>query len=669
MDVQLPPGVTPIQVLASVCRDSFKHFVREFWHCIPGASKLVWNWHLDIICAEMEEQAELVFAGKPRDHDTVFNLPFGTSKSSLLSVLFLPWTWTRAPWTKHLKATHTSLLVLDLANKSREVIKSEKYQQCFPDVQFKESNDAKGYYTNTAGGCCFTCTAAGVSPLGLHCHFANLDDIIDPKKMMSEAETATARKFITEIIPTRKDDKAVAYTYLVMQRLGLGDPTDVMIEESKKEGAAKVRHFIMPGEIATDPSTEVKPVELRKFYTADGLMDPKRLPWSVLKEYQARGALFYSTQILQKPYAPTGGMFKETFFLKRVKAAPHDAIRVRSWDRASTDSGGCNTAGTLMARDKDGNFYVGPVKVGQWEPKERDDVMLATAQADRDRFGPNHEPDVVIEHEPGSSGVDAYRYTARHLAGFRVFPERPTGSKQTRAEPWASQCAAGNVYLVESGDWDLQAWIKEHCAFPFGGLMDRVDSASQGFLWLLKKRGGTGVFGVKSPRPSHKPGMLRLMALDYAELETTLVEDPALLIAIVNPTAPDAKSPPHGLAKPAGGVNLKFAGIEPADLQAVWDVPLEPWGIKPAELMMTPAHGKELWRALGRKYAPPLGAIVFASEPVGAALSMACAVADAFRMKRADAVWCPSIPEGDAIEPTVKHVFEQVKASRHLVVA
>jgi len=82
---------------------------------------------------------------------------------------------------------------------------------------------------------------------------------------------------------------------------------------------------------------------------------------------------------------------------------------------------------------------------------------------------------------------------------------------------------------------------------------------------------------------------------------------------------------------------------------------------------MNPSHGKALWRALGQRYSPPLQAIVFAGEDVNAVLSIACAVADCFKMKR-DVIWCLALPDGDAMEPPIKHVYESVRASRHLVV-
>src|SRR5262249_9543530 len=154
------------------------------------------------------------------------------------------------------------------------------------------------------------------------------------------------------------------------------------------------------------------------------------------------------------------------------------------------------TSGTLMARDAEGNFFVEHVEHGQWGPDERDDIILATAYKDRDRYGPNNEPVIWLEQEPGSSGVSAYKYLARKLAGFPVRADRVTGSKEVRAEPWASQCAAKNVYLVEQG-WDIGGWISEHCAFPLGTHDDRVDSASGAFGKLAGMRPAVGMRVIK----------------------------------------------------------------------------------------------------------------------------------------------------------------------------
>lgn len=57
-----------------------------------------------------------------------------------------------------------------------------------------------------------------------------------------------------------------------------------------------------------------------------------------------------------------------------------------------------------------------------------------------------------IEGEPGSGGRELAENTIRNLAGFRVHADKVTGSKRVRAEPFAAQVQAGNVFLV-AGDW------------------------------------------------------------------------------------------------------------------------------------------------------------------------------------------------------------------------
>jgi predicted phage terminase large subunit-like protein len=199
---------------------------------------------------------------------------------------------------------------------------------------------------------------------------------------------------------------------------------------------------------------------------------------------------------------------------------------VRYWDRAATADGGCYTAGILMALDPDGNYYVEHVVHGQWEPDERDQHILATARRDRTRYQ-SYQPTIYIEQEPGASGIDSYKYLARTLAGFSVSPHRPTGAKEVRAEPWASQCAAKNVYLVEDGTWDVPGFIDEHLQFPMGKLKDRVDAASGAFGKLVNcgPTGTVRILGAHKPQ-THGP---RILVCSREELKDLVIEERSLL--------------------------------------------------------------------------------------------------------------------------------------------
>jgi predicted phage terminase large subunit-like protein len=276
--------------------------------------------------------------------------------STLLSILFLPWTWTFFPKARHLNGSHTDSLVYDLSDKCRNVLKSDKYKQMFPHVIL--DHDSVSYFTNTLGGDRNSCTIAGKSPTGKHAHFLIIDDPIDPKKALSQVELKTADDFMTQTLSSRKvrTDKDIAVTILIMQRLHYEDPTGLWLERCKNEEMGSVKRISLPAEIT--PEFKVIPDELESNYV-DGLLDPVRYPKHVLKQQRASMGIYaYDGQFGQRPVPPGGSMFKIEFFNKRVKSAPYHAIRrVRFWDRA------CLIQGTLIQTDR-GEIPIELVEIG-----------------------------------------------------------------------------------------------------------------------------------------------------------------------------------------------------------------------------------------------------------------------------------------------------------------
>lgn len=660
---------SPADVRASICRESFEDFVRHFWNEVPGAGKCKWNWHLSVFCQELQIVAERVFKGLPKLYDLVINVSPGTSKSTIISILFPTWIWTRFPEGRVLSASHTDSLVLDLSTKARSVILSDKYCETFPEVELRHDQDTKGYYANTRGGDRYTCTVAGKSPMGFHAHFLIIDDPIDPKKALSEAETKTAKEFVTEVVSNRKVDKLVTPTILVMQRLGVGDPTDVMLDEGKKEGASPVRHICLPAELTRGDDgafieSDVVPQELARRYV-NGLMDPVRMPAQVLNENKARGALFYATQFLQRPYSRSGGMFMESYFLHTVKAAPYKAKRVRFWDNAATQAGGCNTAGVLMSRDGNEDYFVEHVVKGQWDPDERNKRILFAAQQDRRRYGPNNEPTIWVEQEPGSAGVDAFKYLAKVLRGYPIRAWKPTGKKEIRARPWSSQLAAGNVHLVTDGTWDVDGFIKEHLAFPLGAFKDQVDAAAAAFSLLVKMESSYGMRTFAFNK--RKDGHLQFLVLDQAELLNTRVEEKSLLVSIGDPMGPD-DVPGHALTNLLGSLRLRFTAHEPSDHQDNYGEIIEPYGQSVADLVLQRSQAKRLWAFLLQKRDPKPEIVVIQDEGTGIALTLAQAISDCLSLPRTIIVIGDDPEQSAKGEPLSRHIYDTVKVMRGAVI-
>jgi predicted phage terminase large subunit-like protein len=478
-------------LVRSLCRGSYKDFFREFWGTVTR-TPLEWNWHLDVLCDEMQELAERVFRREPRDHDTVFNVPPGTSKSSGTSILFPPWVWTRMPEAQFICGSYSDPLALELSNKCRDVVKSDKYRVVFPEVVLRSDQDTKSFFKNTAGGYRYALGAGG-SCTGFHGHFILIDDPIDPKQARSDAVIASANHWIKHELRQRKTDKLRTVTVLIMQRLHQDDPSAQKLREKR------VRHFRIPAEL----SYKVHPPELERHYV-DGLMDPNRMPRDYLEEERSPtglGEYGYAGQYGQDPVPAGGGMFK-TSQIRRGRAPADWAARVRFWDKAATSGGGAFTAGVLGGLDRDGRVWILDVVRRQVDPFVRERTILATARRD------GHEVRIGQELEGGSGGKDSAEGTVRRLRGYRVQSLPSRGDKAVRADEFASQVNGGNVWMPEhmwEGDPATGAWtgwaadyVEELRHFPHSTFMDQVD-ASSGMLKILvrpKKRVG----GVLSRR-------------------------------------------------------------------------------------------------------------------------------------------------------------------------
>ena len=469
---------------AKLCGQSFFDFVKEFWHVVVPEQP-VWGWHIRFICDAFQADAERVFAGLPKYHDTVCNISPGSTKSTVLSVMAPAWCHARMPSCRVLTGSHTQQLTFDLARKSRMVETSPLYRAAWPHIQPSPDQWTKSLYMNTSGGGRMSCTVGGMSPTGFHAHIILVDDPLDPMQARSktEADLATANSFMSEVLPSRKVDKAVTPTWLIMQRLHENDPSGHMLSRSTPTNP--VRHICIPAEL----SARVRPVALRTHYknNPDRLMDPVRLSKAVLD--QARrdlGPFGYAGQYDQHPVPRGGGMFKTSQLQTRQPPPMSDRRWVavcRFWDKAGTDGGGAYTAGLKMGRyrpegaPKDGSedqWWLLHCKRDQLDAGPREAFIVSTAKMDTKRVI------VGIEQEPGSGGKESAQLTVRRLAGYRVKVLPATGTKVDRADAWAAMVNLGGFFIAP-GDWcsDL---LDELTKFPYGKYKDQVDAGSGAFI-------------------------------------------------------------------------------------------------------------------------------------------------------------------------------------------
>ena len=478
----------PDQAIAELCRRFLTRTVKEFWECV-STDELKWNWHMDVMCEELEAVAYRVAAGLPNDYDLATNVPPGTTKSIIHTIVFPVWCWMKWPWMKFITASYSSSLSLDHATLSRDIIRSEKFQRLFPNYDIKQDKDAKGSFqivvwqmgenkkpVAVPGGSRYSTSVGGTFDSIIRQEPID-DDHLNPEQAASEVELEKANRFCNQTLSTRKTNKEVSTTIMVMQRLHQNDPTGNILDNPKRN----VRHICLPGEIDAYRE-QVSPPELADRYI-DGLLDPVRMSRKVLEGLEAvLGQYGYAGQIGQNPVPPGGGMF-HVDCLQVVTSIPSDysvVESIRSWDKAATADAGAYTVGVEVHRLRNGKFLIADLKRGRWSTDKREAIIKSTAEAD----GPSIK--ILIEQEPGSGGKESAEATVRNLAGYSVEVERPTGDKVFRADPCSVQVNAGNVLMLH-GEWNHDL-VEELRFFPFGKYKDIVDSLSAAINKLARRK-------------------------------------------------------------------------------------------------------------------------------------------------------------------------------------
>lgn len=188
---------------------------------------------------------------------------------------------------------------------------------------------------------------------------------------------------------------------------------------------------------------------------------------------------------------PPGSLFDRSWF-RLFDELPGKARRsIRYWDLASTEKSGGNdpdfSVGTLYSKLETSpvDYIVRDVKRERKAPAALENWIRSVAEED------GRDVTIWIEQEGGSSGKIAALALSRALEGFSVHFDRPTGSKPTRAGPFASAASQGRIGALRR-HW-LEAWLLELEMFSgsSSGHDDQVDSVSGAHSRLAIKRGAT----------------------------------------------------------------------------------------------------------------------------------------------------------------------------------
>jgi hypothetical protein len=152
---------------------------------------------------------------KERTKDLLFNLPPGSTKSMIISVFFPAWVWFRRPSTRIICTSYSYAIAEELASKCLKLMQSDTYISV---SSFKITKTALVNMKNNMGGQRFT-TSTGGTITGLHADIIINDDPNSPQSIYSPVAREEAKRFVSEVLPSRKINIRTGYTITVQQRL------------------------------------------------------------------------------------------------------------------------------------------------------------------------------------------------------------------------------------------------------------------------------------------------------------------------------------------------------------------------------------------------------------------------------------------------------------------
>lgn len=464
---------------------SLHEFVLGAWHVVEPAEEFIDNWHIQAVCKHLEA----VTHGDIKN--LLINIPPGCCKSLLCCVFWPAWVWTTMPDKRWLFAAYGQDLSIRDSEKCRHVIESPWYQERWGGmVKLSQDQNQKTKFSNEASGWRMATSTTGRGT-GEHPDFVVFDDPHNVKQAESDVEREAAIKFWDRTISSRGVIRG-SRRVVVMQRLHEADLSGHIIEKNDSSWD----HICLPMEYEppTAKGPRMRPTRLGwsdERTIKDELLWPAAMPLDVVRGLQKNmGSNTAAGQLQQRPVPAGGGMFKREWFdrahLPCLPTRHRPWNFVRYWDKAGTEGGGDWTVGILMV-EMVGAFYILDMVRGQWSYMNRESEIVATAHRDRHRYGAG--VNIVLEQDVGASGKESAAETVRRLAGFIARAELVRGSKAVRAQNFAAQSEAGNVWLVNGPDnkWDTEALIDELIVFPFGRHDDAVDACSGSFNKLCEK--------------------------------------------------------------------------------------------------------------------------------------------------------------------------------------
>lgn len=473
-----------------IYRQSYFEFYKAAFCQLHPGTEYDDNWHAKYICDILQKEAERIIKKEKRSKDIIINVPFRSSKSMIVTVIFPVWCWIKDPSMKFITVSYSGNLAIEHSSRSRDLINSSWFQRLYGQkVKMKKDTQAKGHYETEATGM-RKAVGSGGQITGSGADLIIVDDPQDPAMATSEVERKNVQDFYDHTLYSRLNDPDVGMRVIVMQRLHEMDLTGHLM--NKKTGRPNDHlHICIPGEL---DEKILSPIELKQFYK-NGLFWATRFHRAALQQFKKTlGSLQYAGQIGQAPAPPEGNLVKRAWFKimapELVSRNPDREYVQFYLDTAFTENQANDPSAVLAAFKRDGKAYIMTIaEVWKIFPELMPFVSAFVRINDYSHYGS------MIKVEPKASGkslVQSMQANYKDLNVGEIVSDLVNGKdKVGRLSAVSPYIESGKIVLIE-GAWN-EYFLSQVCSFPNAAHDEFVDLLSYMIDDLLIN--GDGVLG------------------------------------------------------------------------------------------------------------------------------------------------------------------------------
>lgn len=478
-------------------------FTDYCWPIVDPATPLVHGYTMDAIAAHLEAVA---YGHIKRLLVTVFP---GSSKSTLLSVMFPAWVWgpLNMPHMRFINASYGEHLTIRDNLRCRRVVTHDSYTALWGDrFHLEEPIQAYKFATNHQGW--KLATSVGGIGLGERCDCWLIDDPNSPK-VESEIVRRSTNMWFTEVVPDRLNSMTESRIIVIQQRMHLEDVAGTALAKDLGYVHLNIPMEYEPrlyvnaykpdsDEIETFFDEDAKAcleedVFWRDWRSSDGeLAWPERWPQKVVNELKSvHGPTAYSAKYQQRPVPRGGAIIKSEYWqLWKETHFPGFEYLIASCDTAYTeDEKNDPSAMTVWGLTHD--TYGNPRIMLVWAWTEHLEfhalvekiIHTCTVGEPKGARFPVHK--LLIENK--ASGLSVTQEIDRQVRGAGQFTvdavdTKKWGDKIGRLNSIQFMFASKMIWAPDRTY--AQAVIDQLADFPYAGHDDYVDCASMVLHWL-----------------------------------------------------------------------------------------------------------------------------------------------------------------------------------------